>query len=57
MAKHINTDYDVNGWMLRVITHIREYVIQNEQNNHHIQVNTVIKIFYFGSTEKLLKFQ
>ena len=24
--EHINTDYAVTGWMLRVIPHIREYV-------------------------------
>ena len=44
--KHINTDYAVTGWMLCVITHIRENVFKNEQNNHHIQVNTVIKICF-----------
>ena len=50
--KHINTDYAVTGWMLYVITHIREDVFKNAQNNHHIQVNTVIKSLFYGSTEK-----
>ena len=48
--KHINTAYDVTGWMLCVINHIREDVLKREQNNHHIQLNTVIKSFISGST-------
>ena len=36
------------------ITRIREYVFKNAQNNHHIQVNTVIKSFFPGSAEKEL---
>ena len=32
--------------MLFVIPHIREDVFKNVQNNHHIQVNTVIKTFF-----------
>ena len=52
--KHTDTDYSVTGWMLCVITHIREYVFKNAQNSHHIQVNTVIKSFFVGSTEKEL---
>ena len=28
--------------------------LQNEQNKHHIQVNTVINILFAGSTEKEL---
>ena len=52
--KHINTDYDVTSWMLCVILHIMEYFFKNAQNNHHIQVNTVIKSLFSGSTEKEL---
>ena len=52
--KQINTDYVVTGWILGVITHIREDVFKNAQNNHRIQVNTVIKSFFSGSTEKEL---
>ena len=52
--KYINTDYFVTGWMSYVITHIREYALKNAQNNHHIQVNTVIKSLFSGSTEKEL---
>ena len=52
--KHIDTDYSVTGWMLCVIPHIREDVFKNEQNKHHIQVNTVIKSLFYGSTEKEL---
>ena len=51
---YINTDYAVTGWMLCVITHIREDVFKNAQNKHHIQVNTVIKSLFAGSTEKEL---
>ena len=37
-----------------VIPHIRGYVFKSAQNNHHIQVNTVIKSLFAGSTEKEL---
>ena len=37
--------------MLGVIPHIREDVLQNAQNEHHIQVNIVIKSLFTGSTE------
>ena len=37
-----------------LITHIREYIFKNAQNNHHIQVNIVIKSLFSGSTEKKL---
>ena len=50
--KNINTDYAIIGWMLCVIPHIREDVLKNEQNKHHIQVNNVIKTLFSGSTEK-----
>ena len=50
--KHINTDYAVTGWVLCVIPHIGEDVFKNAQNNHHIQVNTLIKSFFAGSIEK-----
>ena len=52
--KYINNDYSVTGWMLCVISHIREDVFKNAQNNHHIQVNTVINSLFIGSTEKEL---
>ena len=52
--KNINKDYATTGWMLFVIPHIREDVFKNEQNKHHIQVNTVINILFAGSTEKEL---
>ena len=51
-GKHINTDYALTGWILCVITHISEYIFKNEQNRHHIQVNTVIKRLFAESTEK-----
>ena len=44
--EHINNDYAVTGWMLCVITHIREDVFKNAQNKHRIQVNNVIKTFF-----------
>ena len=40
--------------MLCVIPPIRSGVFKNAQNNHHIQVNTVIKSLFAGSTEKEL---
>ena len=40
--------------MLYVIPHIRGDVFKNAQNNHHIQVNNVIKTLFVGSTEKEL---
>ena len=40
--------------MLYVIPNIKGGVVQNTQNNHHIQVNTVIKSLFSGSTEKEL---
>ena len=52
--KHIKTDYAVTGWMLCLIPHIREYLFKILQNNHHIQVNTVIKRLLSGSTKKEL---
>ena len=52
--KHSNTDYNVTGWMLCVISHIKEDVFNNAENNNHIQVNTVIKSLFSGSTEKEL---
>ena len=52
--KNINTYYAVTGWMLCVIPHIREDVLKNAQNKHHIQVNNVIKTSFSGSTEKEL---
>ena len=52
--KHINNDYAMTGWMLCVIPFIREDVFKNAQNNHHIQVNNVIKTLFAGSNEKEL---
>ena len=52
--KDINTDYAVTGWMLCVINNIREDVFKNAQNNHHTQVNNVIKPLFYESTEKEL---
>ena len=44
----------MTGWILFVIPHIREHVFKNVQNNHHIQVNAVIKSFVAGLTGKEL---
>ena len=40
--------------MLCVIPHIREDLFKNAQNNHHIQVNTVINSLFARPTEKYL---
>ena len=50
--KLINIYYDVAGWVLCVISHIREGVFKNSNGKHHIQVNDVIKTFYDVSYEK-----
>ena len=50
--KHINNYYAVTVSMLCVVNHIGYDVFKNEQNNYHIQVNTVIKVLFAGSTEK-----
>ena len=42
------------GWVLFLFPHIREDVLKNTQNNHHIQVNTVIKSLFDGSIENEL---
>ena len=44
----------MTGWMLCVITHIREDVFKNSKGKHHIKVNTVIKNLFAGSSEKYL---
>ena len=45
--KHINTYYSVTGFISCVIPQIREYFLKNAQINHHIQVNTVMKSFFW----------
>ena len=45
--KNINTDYDVTGWILCVIPHIRESIFKKAQNKHHIQVNSFIKTLFY----------
>ena len=52
--KHINTDYAVTGWMLCIVHQIMEYFFKNAQNNHHIQVDNVIKSLFPVSTENQL---
>ena len=51
--KHSNTDYTVTGWMLCVILHIRGDIFKNAQNNHYIQVNTVIKSFLLDQLKRV----
>ena len=50
--KIINTDYAVTGWMLCAIPHIKVDIFKNQQNNHHIQLNTVINSLFAWKTEK-----
>ena len=54
IEKHINTDYAVNGWMIFVIHQIILDVFKSSNRKHHIQVNTVIKTLFAGSSEKEL---
>ena len=44
----------MTGWMLCVISHIRDNVLENSNIKHHIQVNTVIKNLIGGQSEKEL---
>ena len=52
--KHIYTNYTVTGWMLFLITHIREDVFKNTNRNHIKQVNTDIKTLFSGVSDKEL---
>ena len=49
---HINTDFEVTGWMLCVIPHIRKYAKDNSDRKHRKQVNNVIKRLFSGSSEE-----
>ena len=40
---HINTDFELTGWRLCVIPHIRKYTKYNSDSDHRKQVNNVIK--------------
>ena len=53
---HINTDYDLNGWILCVITHIRKYVIDDSNGNHMNQVRNVIKTLFCGISDDNINF-
>ena len=49
---HINTGFAVTGWMLCIIPHIPKYAKDHSDRNHRKQLNNVIKIFFFGSSEE-----
>ena len=44
----------MTGWILCVITHIREDASKNSNGKHHFQINNSIKTLYDGLTEKEL---
>ena len=51
---HINTDFEVTGWMLCAIPHIRKDAKDNPDSDHRKQVNYVIKMLFCGlSKEKM----
>ena len=52
--EHINTDYAVTGWMLCVITNIREDILNHSNVNHRIQVNTFINTIFADLSEEEL---
>ena len=52
IEKHINTYYAVTGWILYVITHIKEDVFKKSSGNHRNQMNTAIKTLFSCSYEK-----
>ena len=59
--KPFNTDYDVTGWILCIILHIREGALKNAQNKHHIQVNNVSRVCFLDKlknsyTKLLIRF-
>ena len=48
---HINTDFEVTGWMLFVIPHIRKDAKYHSYSNHRKQDNNVIKTLFSGASE------
>ena len=53
---HTNTDYDVNVWILCVITHISKYLIDDSDGNHMNQVRNVIKTLFCGISDDDINF-
>ena len=51
---HTSTDYAVTGWMLCIVTHIREDFFNHSNEYHSNQVNTDIKTMLADSSEKYL---
>ena len=49
---HINNDFEVTGWMLCVIPHIRKYAKEHSDSDHRKQVNNVIKTLFSGASEE-----
>ena len=49
---HINTDFEVIGWMLCVIPHIRKDAKVHSDSDQSKQVNNVIEILLSGSSEE-----
>ena len=54
---YINTDFSVTGWMLCVITHIRNYSSDDSYSDHRKQVNNVVKKLFHGLYEYALHFK
>ena len=48
---HINTDFEVTGWILCVITHIRKDAKYHSDSDHIKQVKSVIKTLFHGVPE------
>ena len=48
---HINTDYATTGWMLCVIPHINNDIIDNPDGNNRKQANNIIKTYWLSDYE------
>ena len=49
---HINTDIEVTGWMLCVITHICRDAKDHSDSDNRKQVNTVINTLFSEASEE-----
>ena len=52
----INNDFEVNGWMLCAITHIRNYISDHSDSDNRKQSNSVIKTLSHAFSEDELHF-
>ena len=53
---HINTDFEVTGWMLCAINHIHKYTKDHSDSDNRKQVNNGIKTLFHGLSEDEMAF-